>query len=179
MDALDKVFTALRNAGLKLKASKCSFGVNRVTYLGYIISKHGIEVDPGKVQDVRDFPAPRNNTGACAFHGLCNYFRRFIPNFKETAKLLTELCNKDAKLHWTDIQQLAFDHLKSILCVAPVLAYPDFNARLYLATDASVTGLGAVIYQLSDGHPVLLHIYHIHLVTLNLTGEFPKKNFMH
>jgi hypothetical protein len=62
MDALDKVFTALRDAGLKLNASQCSFGVNRATYLGHIISKHGIEVDPDKVQAVRDFPVPLNIT---------------------------------------------------------------------------------------------------------------------
>jgi Reverse transcriptase (RNA-dependent DNA polymerase) len=62
MDALDKVFTALRDAGLKLNASKCSFGVNSVTYLGHIISKNGIEIDPDKVQAVRDFPFPRNTT---------------------------------------------------------------------------------------------------------------------
>jgi hypothetical protein len=48
MDALDKVFTAHRDSGLKLNASKCSFGVNRVTYLAHIISKHGKEVDPVK-----------------------------------------------------------------------------------------------------------------------------------
>jgi RNase H-like domain found in reverse transcriptase len=115
--------------------------------------KHGIEVDPDKVQVVRDIPAPRNTTEVRAFHGLCNYCRRFIPNFGETANALTDLCRKDSKLHWTDIQQLAFDHLKNFLCVAPVFAYPDFNARFYFATDTSVTGLGAVIYQLSDGHP--------------------------
>jgi Reverse transcriptase (RNA-dependent DNA polymerase) len=92
MDALDKVLTAIRDAGYKLNVSKCSFGVNRVTYLGHIISKHGIEVDPEKVQAVRDFPAPRNTTEVRAFHGLCNYFCRFIPNFGETAKALTELC---------------------------------------------------------------------------------------
>jgi hypothetical protein len=61
---------------------------------------------------------------------------------------MTDLCKKDAKLRWIDIQQLALDHLKSRLFVTPVLDYPDFNARFYLATDASVTGLGAVIYQL-------------------------------
>jgi Reverse transcriptase (RNA-dependent DNA polymerase) len=94
MDALDKVFTALRDAGLKLNAFKCSFGVNRVTYLGHIISKHRIKVDPDKVQAVRDFPVPRNNTEVRAFHGLCNYFRRFIPNFGKTAKALTDLCKK-------------------------------------------------------------------------------------
>jgi Reverse transcriptase (RNA-dependent DNA polymerase) len=94
VDALDKVFTALRDAGPKLNASKCSFGVNRITYLEHIISIRETEVDPDKVQAVRDFPVPRNTTEVRSFHGLCNYFRRFIPNFGETAKALTDLCQK-------------------------------------------------------------------------------------
>jgi hypothetical protein len=52
------------------------------------------------VQPVRDFPVPKNTTEVRAFYGLCNYFRRFIPNFGETAKVLTGLCKNDAKLHW-------------------------------------------------------------------------------
>jgi hypothetical protein len=75
MDALNKVLTALRDSGLKLAASTCSCGVNRVTYLGHIICKHGIEVDPDKLQAVRDFSVPRNTTEVREFHGLCNYFR--------------------------------------------------------------------------------------------------------
>jgi hypothetical protein len=74
MDALEKVFTTLRYAGLKINAYKFSFGANSVTYLAHIISKHGIEVDPDEVQAVRDFPVPRNITEVRAFHGLCNYF---------------------------------------------------------------------------------------------------------
>jgi hypothetical protein len=81
MEALDKAFTALRDSGLKLNASKCSFGVNRVTYLRHIIFTHRIEVDPDKVQFVRDLPVSRHTTKLRAYHGLCNYFRRFIPNF--------------------------------------------------------------------------------------------------
>jgi hypothetical protein len=92
MVALDKVFTALRDAGLKLNPSKCAFGVNRVTYLGHIISKNGIEVDPDKRQAVCDFPIPKNTTEVRAFHGLCNYFRPLFPNFGEIAKVLTDLC---------------------------------------------------------------------------------------
>jgi hypothetical protein len=62
--------------------------------LGQIISKHGLEVDPDKVQAVRDFPVSRNTTEVRAFHGLCNYFRRFIPKFGETSKALTDLYKK-------------------------------------------------------------------------------------
>jgi Reverse transcriptase (RNA-dependent DNA polymerase) len=106
VDALNKVYTALRDAGLKLNASKCSFGVNRVTYLGHIISKHGIEADPDKVQAVRDFSVPRNTTEVRAFHAFAITFAdsyrilvRQKMHFKTYAK-------NDAKLLWTDIQQL-------------------------------------------------------------------------
>jgi hypothetical protein len=70
MDALDKAFTALHDTDLKINSFKCSFGVNRIAYLGHVISKHGI--DPDKVQSVRDFPVPRNTTEARAFQGLSN-----------------------------------------------------------------------------------------------------------
>jgi hypothetical protein len=176
---MDKDFTALRDAGLKLNAFKYFFGFNRVTYLGHIISKHGIEVDPDKFQAVRDFSVFRNTTEVRAFHGLCNYFRRFIPNFGETAKAPTDLCNKVAKLRWTGIQQLAFDHLKSLLTLLQLkpirtltLAFISRRTLLLLALAPSFTN-----YQMAT--LVLLCIRHMHLVTLNLTGEFPKKNFMH
>jgi Reverse transcriptase (RNA-dependent DNA polymerase)/RNase H-like domain found in reverse transcriptase len=151
--SIDKAFTAIRSAGLKLNAKKCAFGVRRVSNLGHVISKDGVEVDSHKVQAVRNFPVPKNTTEVRAFHGMCNYFRRFIPNFGEIAKPLTSLCKTDIKLQWTNVENLAFENLKSLLCTAPGLAYPDFNERFFLATDASTTGLGVVIYQLHNNTP--------------------------
>jgi accessory colonization factor AcfC len=104
--------------------------------LGHFSSRNGIEVDPDKVQAVRDFSAPRNTTEVSALHGLCKYFCRFVPNFGKISKAFTDFYKDDAKVRWTDIQQLASDHLKSLLCVDPVLAFSDLN--VFLATDASV-----------------------------------------
>jgi hypothetical protein len=63
---------------------------------------------------------------------------------------LSNVCKKDVKLKWTDVEKLVFSQLKDLLYTAPVLAYPDFNERFFLVTDASSTGLGAMIYQLQD-----------------------------
>jgi hypothetical protein len=69
------------------------------------------------VHAVRDFPVTCDTTEVRAFHGLCNYFRRYVPNFGETEKALTYLWNRNAILRWTDIQLFAFDYLKNLLAM--------------------------------------------------------------
>jgi hypothetical protein len=113
MVALDKVFTALRDARLKLNASKCAFGVNSVTYLGHVIFKHSIEVDPDKMQAVRDFPVPKIQQKLEHFTAYVVIFSDLFPILEKQLKYLQTFCKKDAKLHSTDVQQLAFSHLKS------------------------------------------------------------------
>jgi RNase H-like domain found in reverse transcriptase len=76
-----------------------------------------------------------------------------FPILGKIAKPPINLCKKDVKLKWTDVENLAFVQLKDPLSTAPVLAYPDFNERFFLATDASSIGLGAMIYQLQDDIP--------------------------
>lgn len=123
----------------------------RVEYLGHVISKHGIEVDPIKVAAIRDFPQPTNLKSLKSFLGLASYYRRFIPNFSSVAGPLHLLNRKDAPFLWTSSCQEAFELLKRILTKAPVLAYPDFEQSFILETDASGTGLAAVLAQKVQG----------------------------
>jgi RNase H-like domain found in reverse transcriptase len=127
---------------------------------------------------VRDFPVSKTTTEVRAFHGLCNYFRRFIPNFGGIAKPLTNLCKKEAKIVWTGVENISSLQLKNILCTAPVLAYPDFNKRFYLATDASTTSLGVMIYQLHDDvdRPVAFISHAFNSTELN--WSIPEKEYM-
>jgi hypothetical protein len=83
--------------------------------LGHIISKKGIEVDPDKVQTVRDFPVPRNATEVHAFQGLFNYFRRFIPNFDKIANVLTDLEHFHRGAEFSKIDMM--DHFRK--CQSP------------------------------------------------------------
>ena len=93
-----------------------------------------------------DFPTPRHLKQLRSFLGLASYWR-FIPKFSQVAAPLYVLTKKDALYQWTPTCQDTFDELKQKLTQAPVLAFPDFSKSFILETDASGSGLGAVLAQ--------------------------------
>lgn len=112
-----------------------------------------------KVSVVKNFSQPRTKTQVRAFLGLAGYYRCFIPDFSSVACPLTDLIKKKLpeKVSWTEETERAFQSLKTPLTTQPVLHAPDFSLPVILQTDASDTGLGAVLSQYSEGkeHPVL------------------------
>ena len=144
---LRKVMDRLRKAGLKLKPVKCKFAQIVVEYLGHIVSAKGIHADPKKLQAVKDFPRPEHVKALRSFLGLASYYRRFIPAFAKVATPLHALTKKDVEFVWDPLCQEAFEELKDLLTKAPVLAFPDFKMPFILETDASGSGLGAVLAQ--------------------------------
>ena len=97
------------------------------------------------MQRVQDFPIPKNKTDVRAFLGLASYYRRFIEDFAEIAKPLTELTKKknNCKFEWCEKTQSAFALLRSRLLNSPILRCPDFKRPVILQTDASNYGLGS------------------------------------
>ena len=148
---LGQVLSRLRQAGLKLKPSKCNLLRKKVEFLGHIVSAQGVEVDPEKVEKVVNWPVPQNLMDVRSFLGLCAYYRRFIPDFSLVAKPLTMLSEKDVIFEWTGSQQVAFEQLKKLLTRTPILAYPKDGCPYILDTDASNVGLGGVLSQVQDG----------------------------
>ena len=149
-ERLTSVLQRFRQHGLKVKASKCSFGADQVLYLGHTISSTGVHTDPAKIKAIQNLPAPINVEKLRSFLGLAGYYRRFIPHFSSVAAPLTQLTQKSATFQWGAPQQKAFSILKQSLCSAPVLAYPDFDRPFILQTDASNVGLGAVLTQIDQ-----------------------------
>jgi hypothetical protein len=82
---------------LYAKLSKCEFWMKQVAFLGHIISKGGISMDPSKVQDVLSWSAPTSVSDIWSFLGLAGYYRRFIEGFSKISKPMTELLKKDKK----------------------------------------------------------------------------------
>ena len=143
------VFQKLREANLTLQPTKCYFASSRVKYLGHVISKHGIQVDPDNTAAVETFPTPRNVKQVRSFLGMCNYYRKFIKDYSKIAAPLSALLRKSTKFHWNSECGKSFNTLKTALLNAPILAFPDFSKQFVLSTDASDTAIGYILGQIN------------------------------
>jgi hypothetical protein len=147
------VLEKLKEHGLYANAKKCEFFKDELEFLGHIIGRYGIKVDPKKTQVVKDWPKPTTVTDLRAFLGLANYFRRFIQDYSSMVAPLTSLLAKDKSLtDWSQECNEAFEAVKHALANAPVLAHPDFEKPFEIVCDASMRGLGAVLLQ--DRRPI-------------------------
>jgi hypothetical protein len=86
--------------------------MKQVAFLGHVISKGGISVDPSKVQDILSWNAPMSVSDIQSFLGLAGYYRRFIEGFLKISKPMTELLEKDRKFEWTPACEVSFQELK-------------------------------------------------------------------
>jgi hypothetical protein len=102
------VLQRLRDHKLYAKLSKCDFWLKQVAFLGHVISKGGIFVDPSKVQDVWNWKAPTSISDIWSFLGLAGYYRRFIEGFSKISKPMTELLEKDKQFEWTPNCEASF-----------------------------------------------------------------------
>ncbi|WVZ75895.1 hypothetical protein U9M48_023914 [Paspalum notatum var. saurae] len=141
------VLQRLREHKLYAKFSKCEFWIDEVRFLGHVVSKGGIAVDPSKVSTITNWKVPEIPKEVRGFLGLAGYYRRFIENFSRIAKPMTSILEKDAEFRWTNTQQAAFDELKKRLTTAPVLTLPDQQKKFIVYCDASKDGLGCVLMQ--------------------------------
>ena len=148
---LGQVFQRLKHANLKLKPTKCCLFRRQVAYLGHIVSEQGVATDPNKVHKVKTWPTPTSVQEVRRFIGLASYYRRFVKDFATIAEPLHNLTKKNAHFQWSTEHQSAFDTLKHCLTTAPILGYPLDQGEMILDTDASDTGIGAVLSQMQDG----------------------------
>ena len=150
MNHLEQVLILLRKANLKLKRKKCTFGVDRLRYLGFMIHEQGISPCEDKVEAIKSFPIPQNVRQVRSFVGMAQFYRKFIKDFATIARPLYNLMKAHVKFSWTNDCQLSFETLKGALCSDDILIYPDFSKRFIVATDASDMSIGATLCQYHD-----------------------------
>ena len=142
---LQRVLGSLQAAGFTLRGSKCFFGRDTITHLGFQYSRDGVTPTEERSHAVADWPIPTTKKEVRSFLGLANVCRRFVPKFADIARPLTDLTRNDATFQWQDEQQQAFESLKEALMTPPALDYPRRTDTFILTTDASDTGIGAVL----------------------------------
>ncbi len=130
-----------RIAFLLRQRSVCST-LDRVTFLGSVVSAEGISMDPDKVRAVIEWPVPDSRIALQRFLGFANFYRRFIRSFSQVAAPLTALTSIRSHFTWSEVAQNAFDHLKRLFTSAPILITPDPTRQFIVEVDASNVGVG-------------------------------------
>ena len=142
---------------LFVKAEKCVFHQPSTSFLGFVVSQRGLEMDPAKVKAVVEWPTPQSRKDLQRFLGFANFYRRFVRNFSSVVAPLTCLTSSSIRFVWNEAAEKAFRVLKSHFSTAPVLTTPDPTRQFVVEVDASDVGVGAVLSQRSqaDGkmHP--------------------------
>ena len=163
---LQTVFEELQAHKLYVNDKKSEFFMTEIKYLGHVISKEGIRMDPDKLQVINEWPVPRNLHELRSFIGMCSYYRRFIEKFSVIAGPLHDLTKKAMRFQWSARENEAFKELKARLMSQPLLVLPDLRKPFEVHCDASGNSLGGVLSQ--EGHPVAyesrrLHDHELHL----------------
>jgi hypothetical protein len=158
---LRAVLTLLKQNKFYCKLKKCAFNKAEVKYLGHIVGRDGVKVDPDKCKAILNWPVPKSHADVRSFLGLATYFRKFVKGFSmRTAPLTNSLKGQVATkrrkgvpavnnepFEWSKECQAAFDDIKQALTSAPVLRLPDHSKPFTVVCDASLQGVGAVLLQ--------------------------------
>ena len=147
MEKLNEVLKRLSEAGFRVNVTKCSFATDKLEYLGYWLTRNGIQPQPKKVEAILRLSPPKDKRQLRHFLGMINYYRDMWQRRSHHSAPLTGLVSKTAKFIWGPEQQKAFDTIKKIISRETLLAFPDFNKEFHIYTDASAYQLGAVIMQ--------------------------------
>lgn len=147
---LEIIMNALNSAGLKLNIEKCQFYQDNVQYLGYKIGQDGISIDNDRLNEIKNYPHPKNLKMLRGFLGILNYYKKFIPHLSEMEVPLIELLRKEVKWKWDERRENAFQQLKVSFHENLLLYSPDFSLPFILRTDASDFSVAAELTQIQS-----------------------------
>lgn len=142
---LHKTMERLRQHGLTLNVDKCLFNVDRLVFMGILLSEKVIGPSEERVRALQETREPATVSEVRSFLGLANYSSRFIPHFATLTEPLRKLTRKDVPFQFGPEQKAAFESSKQSMVEAGTLAYFDKNAATKVVADASPVGLGAVL----------------------------------
>jgi RNase H-like domain found in reverse transcriptase/Reverse transcriptase (RNA-dependent DNA polymerase) len=167
-EIVHQVLELLEEESFFLKPSKCKFEQMTIDYLGIVVSKGTVRIDPMKQNGIAAWPRRLTSVKQVrSTLGVLGYQRPFIPGFAHLARPITQLLKKEKKFEWTDECTEVLDKLIKIVSSDPVLQRPNYEKPFTLEVDASQYATGAILYQENDEGKLRPVGYHSH--TLNPT----------
>jgi len=131
--------------------------MQKVSFLGFVISSEGISMDPERIRTIAEWPVPKSVLDIQVFLGFANFYRRFIDGYSRVVLPITHLLRKGQRFLWSAEAQAAFDELKSLFTSAPILGHFDPKLPVTLHADSSGFAVSGIVSQPGvDGilHPI-------------------------
>lgn len=147
---LKLIIDRLNQVNLRLKQDFSKVGHSELKCLGHVISRRGVSVDPVKIDTILQWPVPTTPKELQSFLGFCGFVRQHIRHYAELSSYLESIKNESFIDSTTTDFQDSFHALKCAVATAPILSYPEFDRHFEIATDASLTGVGGVLFQPSS-----------------------------
>ena len=145
-----EVLSVLKDAGISLKLTKCRFFESSVGYLGHVIRPGKLEIASNNLKSIELAKPPGNQTELKSFLGMCNVYRRFVPNFARIASPLNAKTSKKQPYRigtLSDEEFGSFRELKRLLMNPPILGLPRLGYKYTLDTDACDKQVGCTLLQ--------------------------------
>ena len=143
------IMQRLNSVNLRVNPSSYNLGNTHMRILGHVLSAKGISLDPEKTEMINAWPLPMDGAQMASALGLGAYLRDHIRHYADITAPLEPL-KKQKAIEWTDRLKQHWELFKRAFASAPMLAFPDWNKCFVIATDASQTGVGGVLYQPTD-----------------------------
>jgi hypothetical protein len=149
---LRQVFQRFREYNISINPKKCRLGLDKIEFVGHVISRDGITFSDEKRKKVLDFPLPSTGKKLLSFLGLVNYFRDHLPDMTGKLKDLRKLFRSlKGPVEWTPELEQHFYTVRDTVANCPALFFPISDGEVVVMTDASDFGIGAYIFQRVDG----------------------------
>jgi hypothetical protein len=157
VEVLRMMLDRCRQCQISLNIKKCISSVPFWIFLGHVVFKHGLLVDPAKIVVIVNLPTPKSVRQLKSTLGHIGYYRNFIRGYQQIIVPMEKLLKKDTKYQWNDECQKSLDILKEKLVTMPILVFPYWLKEFHVHVDASAIALGVVLTHPGEGdidHPV-------------------------
>ncbi|KAH9294618.1 hypothetical protein KI387_038206 [Taxus chinensis] len=146
-DHLEQVLIRCREHGISLNPKKSVFRVTEGKLLGHIVSKEGTKIDAERVKAIQSLTLPTSKTGVHSFFGKVNFLRRFVPDFAEKTRHISNMMKGSPNFWWSEEGKNSFEEIKASVAHAPVLVCPNFSKDFIMYSYASEHTVSAILMQ--------------------------------
>ena len=144
---LQQAFDLLREYGMKLNPLKCAFGVSANKFLGFMVTRRGIEANPAQLKAILQSPAPSSKKGIQRLTGRLAAQGRFISRSTYRLKPFFTTLRGANRAEWNVECDKAFVEIKQYLTEPPILVSPEAGDTLYLYLAASDIAISAALFK--------------------------------